>query len=390
MFLTTLNKWTRFIVYLFALSLSGCIEQEPTDYQRDIQALDKGIAELSAQLKTIHQGTIPYIEISKKLIELYHNKANLTGDYQYFENHLNQVAIDSSRSPFFLYAKSSFNATLHKYREAKQSISELPPEIKQLPHVQALTADISLQIGEYKKAEQILRFLAVNFPSWDNLTRLAYYELNTGQVELAKRLYKDAADRLSAKQMRQYAWINLQLGLLELSQKKYQKALEYYQTADRAYSGYWLIQEHMAEVLALMGKKKKAIALYRKVLSSTWTPELLLALAKLIPDTQESKRLEFRAMSELEKKYVRYPEATAGHFIEHLLTLPTIHPKLLDYAKANHINRPNADAKILLAKSYLKFNQTDKAEELYDEALSTPWRNSALNQLELMLANKRR
>jgi hypothetical protein len=68
-----------------------------------------------------------------------------------------------------------------------------------------------------------------------------------GDFANADRLYQDAEEEISAKEMRSSAWVELQRGYLELSRGQYQAAWDHYRQADQAYSGYWLTKEYMAE-----------------------------------------------------------------------------------------------------------------------------------------------
>ena len=76
-----------------------------------------------------------------------------------------------------------------------------------------------------------------------------------------------------------------------------------------------------------------------------------------------------------------YPEAAAGHLIEYLLQKPDVDPRLREYAEQNHALRPNGEAKLLLAKAYLKLGDAPAARTLLNEILQTPWRTPALAAL---------
>lgn len=390
LFVISSLRFTLVLILLAIPWLSGCVGQQPTAYQQDIIALDKQIKRLTPLL-TEAKGQRPQ-SLYIRLAELHHKKAMLTKkdqDYQNLEGMLNQMAQQENNSLALQYAQANFNATMHRFNAATTLLKTLPVQLRERPEVMALTLDISLQMGRYPQAKKQLQTLIKKFPRWDNLARLAYYELNTGQVTQARAHYQQAANALSAKQMYQYAWINLQAGLLELSQENYQQALTHYKIADQAYSGYWLIEEHIAEVLALSGEKQQAIKIYRKLITSNPNPELKMALAELIkaqdPESEvsakETNQLRTAAIAEFSKRKQTYPEAAAGHFVELLLSLPQPHPDLLDSALLNHETRPNADSKALLARSYLKSGQQVKAQQLYSQILTTPWRNPRISQL---------
>ncbi|MCK5353720.1 MAG: hypothetical protein KAJ63_01270 [Methyloprofundus sp.] len=211
----------------------------------------------------------------------------------------------------------------------------------------------------------------------------------TGHPVIAEQLYDEAAEKLSAKEMRSFAWIELQKGLIDLQYERYEQALSHYHRANQAYSGYWLIEEHIAEVLNLLDRKQQAIALYNKIITKTGNPEFITALANIleIPDPELSSELQTQAESLYTRQFQLYPEAAIGHLVRHLLAKQHPGPKLLEYAKKNVQFRPNAEAKFLLVQSYLKFNQPDPAKKLLQDILETPWRTPQLLKIVATMEN---
>ena len=398
-----------FLLALLTCWLSACSQADISAYQQDMQDLQQSIADIEARLSSGESDTtskdmaakepalanIPPEAISQAprplliaLSELYHKKAVLTGkyqDYQQLEHFLDKMSGQLNHPPELRYAKAKFYAGMHKFGEATRLLDSLPPELSESTPVRALRLDIALQQGKYQQAQTQLQTLIADAPDWENKIRLAHYTLNTGKVSRARALYQEAAEMLSAKQMYQYAWVNLQQGLLELDLANYDQALKFYQIADRAYSGYWLIEEHIAEVLALTGKTNQAKEMYRVLVRKNPNPELKLALADLLAEqknsSEEAEQLRNEAMAEFNLRQQLYPEAAVGHFVERLLSLEQTHPELLSSARLNFNARPNADSKALLAKSYLKLGQTEQAEQLYRQILTTPWRNPGIEEL---------
>jgi tetratricopeptide (TPR) repeat protein len=186
---------------------------------------------------------------------------------------------------------------------------------------------------------------------------------------------------IPATEMRTYAWLELQRGLIDLEYGRYQQALDHYRLACRAYSGYWLIEEHIAEALQLTGQTGEAIALYRGIIERTRNPEFVTALADILlaSDPGAAAALYREADALYGEQYALYPEAVAGHLIEYLLEKQDIDPRLLEYAEWNHRLRPNAEAKLLLARTYLKLGEVATARSLMGEILKTPWRTPELD-----------
>jgi len=200
----------------------------------------------------------------------------------------------------------------------------------------------------------------------------------------ADRLYAKAQDELTAKEMRSYAWLELQRGIVRFEHGEHEKALAHYQRADRAYSGWWLIEEHLAEVLTAMGRKREAIAIYRRVVEQTRNPEYVAALAALTGDNAL-----FAEADRLYAEQLRlYPEAAIGHVLRTKLERPPS-PELVELAQRNVTYRPNAESKLLLAEAYLKTRQLAQARAVLAEIERTPWRMPDLARVRKALEEER-
>jgi tetratricopeptide (TPR) repeat protein len=97
----------------------------------------------------------------------------------------------------------------------------------------------------------------------------------------AQQLYIEAEEEITAKEMRSYAWVELQRGLLYLSHGRYEEVRIHCGRANEAYSGYWLIDEHVAELLGAEGKFAEATALYKEVVCRVPKPEVQQAIGEL-------------------------------------------------------------------------------------------------------------
>jgi tetratricopeptide (TPR) repeat protein len=110
---------------------------------------------------------------------------------------------------YFLKAKLAFQ--LHRFGDARRCL-EAVPSLPTSAEGRALQADIEFQKGRYREARQEYERVLADNRTWDNLARLAYFEAKLGDAVLADRLYAEAEDELTAKQMRSYAWVELQKG----------------------------------------------------------------------------------------------------------------------------------------------------------------------------------
>ncbi|MEA3275761.1 MAG: tetratricopeptide repeat protein, partial [Pseudomonadota bacterium] len=259
--------------------------------------------------------------------------------------------------------------------------------LKESPGGRALLADIALQQGRYDEARTRLEAAVHEQPGWETLARLAYYRSMTGDPVEADRLYARAQDLLTAKEMRHYAWLELQRGIIDLNGDRHEAALAHYRHAGRAYSGYWLIEEHSAEVLALLGRSRESEDIYAGVAKSTNKPELLVAYAGVVArrDSERAVELTRIAHATFERQMAQYPQAAVGHYLGSLIDAEADTHRLIDLARMNAAARPNADSKLLLARVYIKAGRVEEARSLVAEVEGSPWRPRELAEMKSTL-----
>ena len=349
---------------LLALWASTALAQ--TDYERELAGISRDLSGASGARAAL----------------LLYQRASLTADFHDFQSA--EAALGALEpSPELVLLKATFDFKLHRLARAREGLAQLADS----PPVRILLTDLALQEGRYDEArrgyESVLRMRR----TWDNLARLAYLESRTGGVVRADKLYAEAQEEITVKEMRFYAWVELQRGLLDLDRGRVREALAHYQHADRAYSGYWLIEEHVAEALDRLGRTDEAVDLYRKIIERTRNPEFVSALAAIVrrTDPAAGAALDREAERLFEEQSRLYPEASLGHFLEHLIERQEPSPDLLALAEKNYQLRPNGDSKLLLAKAHLKLGQADQAKLLVSEILGTPWRTPEVTRLAKQL-----
>ena len=179
---------------------------------------------------------------------------------------------------YLLKAKLAFK--LHRLADVKRSLAAVP-SLAETAEAKGLEADLYFQEGQYEKAKAAYARIIEEESAWDNLARVAYFVASMGEYAGADDLYARAEDELTAKEMRSYAWLELQRGLLDMAQGRHDAALAHYHRADRAYSGDWLIAEHIAEAMAAQGNYQEAAKLYETLVARVPKPELRQALGEL-------------------------------------------------------------------------------------------------------------
>ena len=291
---------------------------KPTDYERELAQIQKDIEELQPNALS---APIDSDKATRFVYRLYH-RASLTGSFaelKFVEAAIDHAVRRIGTSEDLTFLKASLDIKLHQLANAKHDLA-MVPTLATRPQGQTLQADLHLQEGRFEEARTGYTAAIHTHRTWDTLARLAYLLAKTGDVAGAERLYLEAEDELTSKEMRFYAWVELQRGLLGLSHGRHDQAAAHYKQAEKAYSGYWLIDAHNAELLGAQRKFDQAVALYEKVIAQVPRPEFQQELGDLYlfmgqPD---------RAKPWHEKALVGYLESAQRgevHYYHHLTTL---------------------------------------------------------------------
>ncbi len=264
------------------LVATGCTSEtteKPTDYDVELERIQRDIRGLEDEAATSP------LQISKAtaFVYLLYRRAALTGsaaDFSVAEEAIHRALERIGPSEDIYFLKARLDLRLHRIPDARGDL-EMLTRVADRPQVMAVQADVHLQEGRYEEARKGYEGALAKSRSWDNLARLAHLKSRFGDVSGAEKLCVEAQDRMTAKEMRFYAWVEVQRGLLDFRAGRFEDALAHYSRADRAYSGYWLIEEHIAELRGAQGKFNEAVALYENVIARAPRPEFQQALGDL-------------------------------------------------------------------------------------------------------------
>jgi tetratricopeptide (TPR) repeat protein len=250
----------------------------PTDFDLELQALDRdiGVAEhISDDQRDVRETT--------RLAYLLYQRGSLTeraDDFQRVRRLLEKARHEAGPLPELRLLQATLDLRVHQLEAARHAIDEFP-DLAENMDAEMIAADIDLQRGAYDSAQRGYERTAGQHPSWTSLARLAFLTARRGDVAAADGFYTRAEDELTAKEMRHYAWLELQRGQLQFSRGRYAEARKHYDVAERAYSGYWLTDEYRAELLGAERRFNEAIALYDRAIARAPRPDLLQQLGDL-------------------------------------------------------------------------------------------------------------
>jgi len=276
-------------------------------------------------MRRIEDDTPPFIGASdpeartRRLYRLY-QKASIAGDLAGLAEIIAAVddSITALANPGDLYLlKANAAFKLHKLADVDSALRAVP-SVYDSDEGRLIRADLDFQHGHYQAAESGYLDVLQRERSWGALARLAHLRGRMGDATGADNLYQEAEDQLTAKEMRAYAWLEMQRGFLDFVRGRPGEAGLHYRRADAAYPGYWLVEEHIAELLGSEGSCEEAAAILERIVSTVDRPDLDQAIGELYElagDSGCARHWEERALN----AYLQSAERGEVHYHHHLV-----------------------------------------------------------------------
>jgi tetratricopeptide (TPR) repeat protein len=356
-------------------------QQATASYASLLADVDRSIVHLQAEVDRSHNSWTPHAQLAVVLMK----RASLTQrpeDYARVERVLGDAFAIAPEGSGPLYAAARFHFSVHRLDRAEAFLATMDRRAvpREVVEGKLLRAEIALQRGRYADGLALLREVEQVKPE---LARpvLALYHGMTGRPAEAERLFQEELATTDDRFPEARARLALQLGISAMEHGRYDEALTKLRAADAGFPGWWLIEEHIAEVHTLMGEDAAAVPIYEEVLRHNELPQYLDALAGCyarMGRAPEAAELVTRAGSLWEKQLAELPESAMGHGLEHYLEHGSA-ARALELAKQNHALRPGGPAHVLLAEAYLKAGDAAAARDVCERALATPFRSADLH-----------
>lgn len=308
------------------------------------------------------------------------NRARLTGNIE--EYLLAKKAIDDAfgmavegAGPFV--TRAHYHYMIHEIGKVDADIANAEKKLLKKDHelaeIAAMRGDLAFHRADLDGARQhYTESLAIDETA-STVGRLALLDLKTGNYDAARKGYEKSAE-LSKREPYSHSWALLHRGIVELETDNVADALTWYEKADAAFSGWYLVEEHIAEAKLLLGDPDAAIALYESILARTPSGEFMAAMAEsYAAKGDEAKEKEWldKARAAFERDIAKLPSAASGHALEFYLDHD--HKRALELAKSNFELRPNHESRLLLAQAHLANGSQKEAEEVLRPVADSAW-----------------
>ena len=287
-----------------------------------------------------------------------------------------------------LLTDAAFAQMSHQLDRTQNSLSALDvAAVRSDPAILAesssLRGDIAFYRGDMARARALYEDAAKYGLNSGVAYRFAILAKSRGEFETAVKHFSDAVSDPGTATPFANASAAMQIGAVELARGDYRNARAWFESANRQFSGFWLIEAHLAQAKALEGDLAGAIIDMKAVARRAPAGEVLDALAMLLRadgQARESRLWANRASAIWTKRLDQLPEAAYGHAIEHELVFGSP-DKALDLAKRNFDARPYGESRILLASAYLSNGIFEEAVDQLNLAERSGWRSAPLYAL---------
>jgi Tfp pilus assembly protein PilF len=280
--------------------------------------------------------------------------------------------------------RASLELTLHRLEPAEASaraiLGGVIVQAESRSRAEQILGSVALQRGDLTAAREHFNTAHQVAPSSGTLLLLSDLVFKTGQADKARALIDEALTKTSARNPFEQATVLLRRGIIELETNHIDEARAYFEKANAAYSGWYLIEEHLAEVTALQGKNDEARAMYADIVRRTQRGEFMSALADVLEEAgeaDEAKAWRDLAARAFARDMKAYPQAAWGHALDFFLEHDTPE-RALEIASENARARPWCEAKLGLAEALALSEKLDEAQALVDGCLASDWETPGL------------
>ena len=291
--------------------------------------------------------------------------------------------------------RAMFELSVHRLDRAEAQLDLLgryavAPSLQEQAEIEAMRGDIALYRGQH---DQALRHYdrADRFTPGSTGFRRAYFRAASGDIDRALSELDLAERRSNRRSIQTAARTELQRGIFALEAGQIDRARNHFLRADSLFPGDWLIEEHVAEILALSGEPEIAARRYRHIVARTEAPEYMDALARIARDRNdfdEARRWSERAGTLWRRRLALFPEAYYASAADHCLAVNDA-DCAVRMAQLNYRSRPYGEAAALLAEALVSAGREREASEIATALDRSRWQSPRTRRVTALLRQSR-
>ena len=129
---------------------------------------------------------------------------------------------------------------LHRPVDAEAALDRLEdvaPHLASGTYPKLLRGDVARARDQLDDARRLYESVLASERTWEALARVAYLEREAGRYRKADRLYAEAQETLTVKELRRWAWLEVQRGMVDLDRGRVDEADEHFRRAELGFSG---------------------------------------------------------------------------------------------------------------------------------------------------------
>lgn len=364
-----------FILLVIAFSCNSNTVTNSDDYKAYLTTtMDKDKLMSEAQFLTDKIEATPnqFAHLAKRA-SAYTKMFNTTGDISYLikaeDDLIEVIDITGRKFPSYLKSLASNYISQHRFKEALVLLKEAEENGEKLNGTKKMLFDVHLELGNYLYAETYLKDIKNN-SDFDYLIRLSKWKDHGGDLEGAIIEMEKAtaiAESSNISETKQWAYTNLadfygHAGRVEESYNLYLKALQLDPNDAYAKKGIaWIAYSYE-------NNPKEALKILNHISSYYDAPDYYLLKAE-IAEFLNDKNLKANSMKNYQTSVANaqygdmYNKYNIMIFTEELL-LPE---RAIEIAKIEVNNRPTPQSYDLLAWSYFKNGNVEKANSIIEK-----------------------
>lgn len=254
----------------------------------------------------------------------------------------------------------------------------------------AMRADARYYGGDYAAARELYeQQLAQTRREPAALVAAAQLDWHTGNTANASALLDEAAQHRDCVASPPFlAWVLSARALFERDRGQLDEAARVIERARELSPEDAHLDQIAAEIAELRGNDDEALHLFRQVAARTSSPQAMDGAARILRargDEIAARELVETARQSYDAQLALFPEAAAGHAIDHWLRLESDDvDRMIEIAELNAEARPYGETRLKLAMAYLLAGRIVDARTVIDAVRATEWRTPELVLLEAL------